>query len=87
MACEALAKVHIYYPGNAKRFQGAIKQKLTEAPECELSPSSWQFVRELLHTYRKQVPAHIHERHCPNESCQRRMAEQKALERQLQFAF
>ncbi len=87
LAVEAFVKVIIYYPGKARQFQGAMKLKLADEPESELSESSWQFVKELLHTYRAQLPSHIHEKHCPNADCQRKMAAEKQLKNQLVLAF
>lgn len=83
LAIAALSAVQIHYVGRAKRFQDAMREKLSLRPDSRLTPRQWQFVRELLHTYRRQVPAHVHERHCPDVKCQRKMKNERDLGRQL----
>lgn len=82
-AIKALKAVKIYYPGKAKRFIAAMQEKRKERPDSNLSPAQWDFICSLIHTYRRQLPDHIHETYCQDEKCAIRRAEQAALSRQL----
>lgn len=86
-AVEAFAQVRIYYPGKAAKFQEAMTLKLDTEPDYELSPRQWAFICDLLHTYRRQVPSHIHEKHCTDETCIRQRRNEALKRLQLRFSF
>jgi len=82
-----LEGVSIYYPGKAKRFIKSMSDKLKDRPDSEVSPGQLNFMFDLIHTYRRQIPFDIHRKYCTNKLCQLKMAEQEALKRQLSFQF